>query len=54
VANAREDERLTETMKLKCKQKLKELEGMRNGEPSIVRIRCLKKAFKNLQKLGHE
>jgi ribosomal protein S13 len=33
-----------------CKQKPIELEGMKKGNPSIVRIRC----YKILQKLGHE
>jgi hypothetical protein len=36
-----------ETLKQKCKQKPKELEGMKKGKPSIVRIRCLKKTLKN-------
>ena len=31
----------------KCKQNPKELEGMKKGKPSIVRIRCLKKILKN-------
>jgi len=47
VTNAREVAQLTETLKLKCKQKPKELEGMKKVKPSIVRIRCLKKILKN-------
>ena len=31
----------------KCKQKPKELEGMKKGKPSIIRIRCLKKTLKD-------
>ena len=47
VTNGGEVAQLTDTMKQKCKQKPKELEGKKKGKPSIVRIRCLKKTIKN-------
>jgi hypothetical protein len=43
VTNAREVAQLTETLK----QNHKDLEGMKKGKPSIVRIRCLKKTPKD-------
>ena len=46
VTKAREVAQLTETLKLKVQAKPKELEGMKKGKPSIVRIRCLKKTLK--------
>ena len=47
MTNAREVAHLTETLKQKVQPKAKELEGMKKGKPSIVRIRCLKKTLKN-------
>jgi hypothetical protein len=46
VTNAREVAQLTETLNRKCKQKPKELEGMKKRKPSIVRIRSLKNILK--------
>ena len=46
VTNAKEVAQLTQnTESRKCKQKPKELEGMKKEKPSIVRIRCLKKTL---------
>ena len=53
VTNAREVAQLTETLKQKVQAKAQKLEGMKKGKPSVVRIRCLKKALKILQKPGH-
>jgi len=47
VTNAREVAQLTETMKQKMQAKAQELDGMKKGKPSTVRIRCSKKTLKN-------
>jgi len=47
VTNAREVAQLAETLEQKLQEKPKELEGMKRGKPSIVRIRCLKKTLKD-------
>jgi len=47
VTKAREFAQLIETLKQKLQAKAQELEGMKKGKPSIVRIRCLKKTLKN-------
>jgi hypothetical protein len=49
MKNAKEFAQLTGTLKRKCKQKPKELEGMKKGKPIIVRIRCLKKILKQFR-----
>ena len=54
MTNAKEVAQLTETLKQKVQAKAKELEGMKKGKLSVVRIRCLKKTLKTLQKPGHE
>jgi len=47
VTNTREVAQLTETLKQKVQAKAQELEGVKKGKPSIIRIRCLKKTLKN-------
>jgi len=45
---------LTETWKQKVQAKAQRIRRYGKGKPSIVRIRCLKKALKILQKPVHE
>ena len=54
VTNTREVAQLTETLKQKVETKAQRTRRYEKGKPSIVRIRCLKKTLKILQKPGHE
>ena len=54
MTNAREVAQLTETLKQKVQAKAQRIRRYAKGKLSIVRIRCLKKTIKIVQKPGHE
>jgi hypothetical protein len=54
VISAREVGQLTETLKQKAQAKAQRIRRYKKGKPSIVRIRCLKKILKTLQKPRHK
>jgi hypothetical protein len=54
VTNARKVAQLTETLKQKVQAKAQTIRGYEKRKPRIVRIRCLKKILKIVQKLERE
>ena len=54
MTNGREVAQLTETLKQKVQAKAKRIRRYEKRETQLLRIRCLKKTLKILQKLGHE
>jgi len=54
VSNGREVAHLTEALKQKVQARAQRIRRYEKGKPSLVRIRCIKKALNILQKPGHK